>query len=293
MKMSYMARVQANLTRREVIKTDYKSGNVLEGTYESLFKGKSMEFDELREYVMGDEVNDIDWKASSRSRRFLVRQYIAEKKHNVLFVLDTNRRMLAASSALEEKKDVALMCAGTMAYFVNHNNDYIGALYSGGGSVSYMPLKTGMANVERILEGYDHAVKEDNRSSMNDTIDYMVRNLKKRMIVVIITDLEGAYEISEQNLKRLKAACDVMFITVSDVSLEGDKLYDMLQDSYMDDFFLKDKKLNKLLKEKRAELEAVNGRKLNRLGITNTIVHSVSGLGATVGELLERHRLGG
>ena len=68
MKMSYMARVQANLTRREVIKTDYKSGNVLEGTYESLFKGKSMEFDELREYVMGDEVNDIDWKASSRSR---------------------------------------------------------------------------------------------------------------------------------------------------------------------------------------------------------------------------------
>ena len=113
------------------------------------------------------------------------------------------------------------------------------------------------------------------------------------MIVVIITDLEGAYEISEQNLKRLKAACDVMFITVSDVSLEGDKLYDMLQDSYMDDFFLKDKKLNKLLKEKRAELEAVNGRKLNRLGITNTIVHSVSGLGATVGELLERHRLGG
>ena len=174
MKMSYMARVQANLTRREVIKTDYKSGNVLEGTYESLFKGKSMEFDELREYVMGDEVNDIDWKASSRSRRLLVRQYIAEKKHNVLFVLDTNRRMLAASSALEEKKDVALMCAGTMAYFVNHNNDYIGALYSGGGSVSYMPLKTGMANVERILEGYDHAVKEDNRSSMNDTIDYMV-----------------------------------------------------------------------------------------------------------------------
>ena len=128
---------------------------------------------------------------------------------------------------------------------------------------------------------------------MNDTIDYMVRNLKKRMIVVIITDLEGAYEISEQNLKRLKAACDVMFITVSDVSLEGDKLYDMLQDSYMEDFFLKDKKLNKLLKEKRAELEAVNGRKLNRLGITNTIVHSVSGLGATVGELLERHRLGG
>ena len=50
---------------------------------------------------------------------------------------------------------------------------------------------------------------------------------------------------------------------------------------------------NKLLKEKRAELESLNGRKLNRLGITNTIVHSVSGLGATVGELLERHRLGG
>ena len=77
--------------------------HLLDGSYRSIYKGKSMNFDDLREYIPGDNVKDIDWKASSRSKNLLVKQYIAEKKHNVLLVIDTNRKMLGASSKQEIK----------------------------------------------------------------------------------------------------------------------------------------------------------------------------------------------
>ena len=64
-----------------------------------------MNFDELREYVQGDDIKDIDWKASARSQKLLVRQYIAERKHNVLLVFDTNMNMLGDSDGFEEKRE--------------------------------------------------------------------------------------------------------------------------------------------------------------------------------------------
>ena len=80
MNMKYITKIKANLS----IYTKKKTSNILEGTYNSIYKGKSMNFEDLREYVIGDNVKDIDWKASARSNKILIEQYIAEKKHNVL-----------------------------------------------------------------------------------------------------------------------------------------------------------------------------------------------------------------
>ena len=68
-----------------------------------------MNFEDLREYVIGDNVKDIDWKASARSNKILIKQYVAEKKHNVLFILDSGKKMLADTRDLDSKEDVALM----------------------------------------------------------------------------------------------------------------------------------------------------------------------------------------
>src|SRR5699024_3388573 len=113
------------------IYTKKKTSNILEGAYNSIYKGKSMNFEDLREYVIGDNVKDIDWKASARSNKVLIKQYIAEKKHNVLFILDSGKKMLADTRDLEPKKEVALMAMGTIAYLVNKNGDSISAIYKG------------------------------------------------------------------------------------------------------------------------------------------------------------------
>lgn len=69
-------KIKANLS----VYTKKKTSNIFEGAYNSVYKGKSMNFEDLREYVIGDNVKDIDWKASARSNKILIKQYIAEKK---------------------------------------------------------------------------------------------------------------------------------------------------------------------------------------------------------------------
>src|SRR5574344_2814195 len=104
MKMTYIAKIQANLKRYQSVKARKHTARVLDGSYKSIHKGRSMNFDELREYVQGDDIKDIDWKASARSQKLLVRQYIAERKHNVLLVFDTNMNMLGDSDRSEERR---------------------------------------------------------------------------------------------------------------------------------------------------------------------------------------------
>src|SRR3546814_4874211 len=72
-----------------------KVRGLLEGEYASLQTGRSMDFNDLREYVRGDDVKDIDWKASARSRALLVKRYAAARKHNIMLVASTGRSMAA------------------------------------------------------------------------------------------------------------------------------------------------------------------------------------------------------
>ena len=79
MRNDYILKVKANLS----IYARQKTINILDGAYVSVYKGRSMDFDDLRPYVVGDNVKDIDWKSSSRSRNLLIRRFVAEKRHNV------------------------------------------------------------------------------------------------------------------------------------------------------------------------------------------------------------------
>ena len=94
MNLDYVSKIKFGLKRYKTIATDKTTSRVLDGSYNSIYKGRSMNFDELREYVPGDDIKDIDWKATSRSQKVLIRSYIAEKKHNIMLVMDANHRML-------------------------------------------------------------------------------------------------------------------------------------------------------------------------------------------------------
>ena len=89
------------------IYTNKKTSNILDGTYKSVYKGKSLIFEDLREYVPGDNIKDVDWKASARSNNLLVKQFIAEKKHNVILLFDSSKKLLADASSRNIKKRVS------------------------------------------------------------------------------------------------------------------------------------------------------------------------------------------
>ena len=102
--MKYITKIRAKIS----IHANKKTSNIFDGTYKSVYQGSGMDFENLREYIPGDSIRDIDWKASSRSGKVLVKRYIAEKKHNIMLVFDTGKSMTAHTDAMDLKKELAL-----------------------------------------------------------------------------------------------------------------------------------------------------------------------------------------
>ena len=291
MRMTYITKIQANIKRFQTVHTRRATNRVLDGSYKSIFKGRSMNFDELREYVPGDDIKDIDWKASSRSQKMLVRQYIAERKHNIMLVFDTNRRMLGDSDGLEEKRELAIMSAGTMAYFVNRSGDFVSATYATEKGVKHFPFKTGLGNIELILESYHRDVDMENQTDLNTTLEYIIRNFKSKMILLLITDVAGIRSISEQNLKRLLVAHDVLVLNISDAPLTGKKVYGIEEKMYFNPFFTKDKKLGRITRQKNLDMQREAQDKLMQYGIPMSTIDYLDELDREIIDLLEKHKL--
>jgi len=284
MKMKYITKIKANLS----IYTKKKTSNILEGTYISIYKGKSMNFEDLREYVIGDNVKDIDWKASARSNKILIKQYIAEKKHNVLFILDSGKKMLAHTRDLDSKKDVALMATGTIAYIVEKHGDSIGAIYNGKKNIRFFPFKTGLYNLERILNYYDKEIETEN--NLENLIKYVLKFIKRRMIVFVITDIDGMSNISEETLKKLSVMHDIMFVNVSDALMTGYNVFDVDQDTYIPDYILEDEKLKEIELEIKTKIYEETKKKFKKYNIVTTTINKQKDIVNDVFKLLERRK---
>lgn len=290
MKMTYIAKIQANLKRYQSVKARKHTARVLDGSYKSIHKGRSMNFDELREYVQGDDIKDIDWKASARSQKLLVRQYIAERKHNVLLVFDTNMNMLGDSDGFEEKRELAILSAGTLAYFVNKSGDYVASVFMSENGVKYFPFKAGLGNIETILENYHRAVTMNNNSDVNDCLEYIIRNFKQKMIIVLVSDVRGFTTITDTNLKRLLVAHDVLALNISDASINGNLAYNMNKASFMPAFLSKNKKLQRAMKEANLKLQKTVTERLKKFGISCSTIDYVEELDREIVDLLAKHR---
>ena len=105
-----------------------KVRSVLDGEHGSIHKGRSMDFDDLREYVLGDDVKDLDWKATARSGRPLVKRFVATRQHAITLVVDTGQSMSALADATSTKRDVAVFAAGVVAQLATRHGDLVGLL---------------------------------------------------------------------------------------------------------------------------------------------------------------------
>ena len=289
MKSQYIAKVQANLKGKKLIYATNKTTRLLEGNHDSIYKGRSMNFDKLRAYAPGDEVADIDWMASARNHSLMTKQYIAEKKHNVLLILDNNASMSAHTNSLEIKKDTAIMSAGTVAYFAYKYGDYVGAVYAKGDGFCVHPFKTQLYHIEQILKEYDEQPVVKGQRALEEAIGYVLNHIKKRMVIFIVTDMEGIYQTPQKELKRLAMVHDVFLLAVSDADWFGEKVYSVEQERYLPAFFTKDKKLKKLEQEKRAQRLESCLAKCKSCQIAFSVIENAQEADIKIMELLERH----
>ena len=291
MNLDYVSKIKFGLKRYKTIATDKATSRVLDGSYNSIYKGRSMNFDELREYVPGDDIKDIDWKATSRSQKVLIRQYIAEKRHNIMLVMDANKRMLASTKTGEDKGEVALMAGGTLAYMVTDNGDYVSGLYYHDEKMERSPFKTGFLNLEFLLEGYAKCLTPTNNSNLNGILKHIMHNIKRRMIVVMVTDLEGIINLQDNLLGQITTVHDVLLIKVSDSDIFGQKVYNVGGSDYFPPFISTSTAIKKQQQKIVEDLEKQAVTKLNRYGIPWVEVDTADRVDGKIAELLEKNKM--
>lgn len=285
-KMKYIDKIKSNIS----IYSSKKTSNILDGLYRSIYKGRSMDFDDLREYTFGDDIKDIDWKSSARSSNILIRRYIAEKKHNILCVVDTGKKMLGDTKEHDLKKEVALMSAGTLAYIANNHGDLVSFSYIKDNHIEFKPFKSGISNIELSLNDYDKNMDESGKKGIEDSLKYIKNNIKRKMVILVITDLEGMDKIEENTLRELSVFSDIMVINISDAYMSGDNVYDIESGMYIPKLVLKDSKLNKIEQKVKEEVYSRCMSKFKKYNISSVTIDSNKQIIEKIINLLERNK---
>ena len=286
MKMSYVTKIRTKVS----ISSNKKSSNLFDGSYKSIYQGNGLDFENLREYNPGDNIRDIDWKATSRSGKVLVKRYIAEKKHNIMIVFDTGKSMSAHTDCKQVKKDLALCAGGVIGYLAAQNGDNVGAVYNRNGKIQFYPFRTGLYNIERILTEYDREEFTHYETDIEKTLEYIVRNIKRKMILFVVTDPMGIANINQNTLKKLVHQHNVLFISIKDAKVTDGKAFDVDTNSYIPEFISGNKKLLRMERDIRKKLYEDNEKKLLQNRIISTCIEKEEEIVDKIIELLEGHK---
>lgn len=199
-----------------------KARGMLDGEYGSVFRGRSLDFDDLRAYVPGDEVRDIDWKASARHGSPLIKRYVAVRRQTLLLVADTGRNMAAQSRDGETKKDVAVMALGVMGYLAQRHGDVVGLVCGDAHGSRTIPAKAGEAHLERLLQEVDtRASLDSGPSRLEEQLHHVARTVRGRKLLFVVTDELAADPGLEQLLRRLRVQHEILWLTIRDAELAG------------------------------------------------------------------------
>lgn len=195
------------------IHTSKAVNDVLAGEYHSVFKGRGMEFDEVREYAPGDDIRTIDWNVTARTGHPYVKRFVEERELTVLFVVD-----LSASGSFgtreKLKNEVAAELCALLAFSAIKNNDKVGLLVFTDQVELYIPPKKGVSHVLRVIRDLLNAQPRRSRTDITQALDFLGRVTHRRAVVFLVSDFQAAgYE------KRLRIAArrhDLIAVSLSD-----------------------------------------------------------------------------
>ena len=266
------------------------TSNVLEGTFRSTYRARSMDFDDLREYTWGDNVKDIDWRSSARTGKTLVRRFVAERRHNIMIVADCGSKMDASSSFGEDKAQLAVDVVGTIAYIALLHGDDVALMTGGATGISFTGFHGSRNHVETCLATYDRDVRTDGTDRLDAMFDHVVEAMGRKMILFVVTDMEGLESLHDRALAKLSLRNDVLIVDIDDAYMFGSSLWDAEAGDYEAEMVLSDPKLQAAeLADRRRRLEAADER-CRRYGAHLAVIGRTSEIPDRMVELLQEAR---
>lgn len=199
--------------RKIQIVTSRAVNEIMAGEYNSVFKGRGMEFDEVREYMPGDDVRAIDWNVTARSGRPHVKRYCEERELTILFLVDVSLSN-AFGSTDKTKAELAAEVAAVLAFSAIRNNDKVGLILFSDRIEKFIPPRKGKKPVLRLIREMIDPEPRGNGTDIALALEYLQRVQRKRAVVFLISDFI-AQDFSRQ-LRMARRRHDIVAVSVAD-----------------------------------------------------------------------------
>lgn len=203
--------------RRIEIRTRKIVQELTAGAYHSVFKGQGIEFEEVREYVPGDDIRSIDWNVTARFGAPFVKEYTEERELNVILLVDISASGDFGSTS-RSRNEVAAELAAVLAFSAVRNNDRVGLLLFSDEPELFVPPRKGSRHVLRLIRELLAHQRRNRGTSIRNALQYIMRMLHRRAIVFLISDMLD--ENFEQALRIAGRRHDVVTLRLIDPTEE-------------------------------------------------------------------------
>ncbi len=206
---------------REVIKkiqrihihTNHLVNDVLAGEYESAFRGRGMEFEEVREYQPGDDVRDIDWNVTARMGHPYVKVYREERELTIMLMVDVSNSGQCGSTT-RLKNEVAAEIAALLAFAAIKSNDKVGLIIFSDRVEKFIPPKKGRAHVWRVIREVIQHRPQSKKTDINIVLNFLNMITTRKVIAFLISDFIASNY--DQSLRITNKKHDVIALSITD-----------------------------------------------------------------------------
>ncbi len=175
--------------RRIQIITSAMVNDVFAGQYHSAFKGRGMEFEEVRDYEPGDDVRTIDWNVTARSGRPFVKTYREERELTVVLLVDVSASQDFGTRD-QLKSELVAELGATLAFSAIQNNDKVGMILFTDRIERFVPARKGTRHVLRVVRELLYHEPAGRGTDVGMALEYLNRVLRRRAVVFLISDFQ-------------------------------------------------------------------------------------------------------
>lgn len=199
--------------RRIQITTSRMVTDVFSGQYHSVFKGRGMEFDEVREYQPGDDIRSIDWNVTARMGHPFVKKFVEERELTVMLLLDKSGSC-SFGSVRQLKNQLSAEVCSVLAFSAIRNNDKVGLIVFTDRIEKFVPPKKGISHVLRVIREALYFEPESTGTDINAALEYLNRVTLRRSVAFVISDFFAPDY--KKTLSVANRRHDVVAMTVTD-----------------------------------------------------------------------------
>jgi len=179
--------------RRLEIRSRHLVEDLFSGQAQSVFKGRGIEFEEVRPYVPGDEVRDLDWNVTARLGEPYVKRFVEQRELTVILVVDVSRSMRFGTAGAEKRELAAELCA-VLGFAALRNDDRVGLVLAAGKVEHFVSPARGRSHLLRILRDVLGVAPRSAGTRLSEAARFVMHTTHRRSMVFWISDFEDTVD---------------------------------------------------------------------------------------------------